>query len=305
MTSFNSPSQGHLNLWEDQTTEQAIHLHPERNALLYNARAWLSNSNAYLEPEDSSFLTSSQDSTHTRYDSDGFSTKIPNCVMKQSALDMPHKDKERLRRELEEIIARAIPKHGSEDSCWIYETSKAEERAQTISRWFSWRDHRFPKERQGRNLQQQVGALWIIVEGTMSSSQKYGWTFESWHLSHLCGNWRCVNPAHHTIEPGSDNQNRKHCHNGNRPRYACKHKPRCLMHFKNGKPKGITLLSSPETPSKKRFQSTLANAHGLMRVTSRRPSTTLTDRAKTREKSKVFGKDRSRGMKQQKIDFRK
>lgn len=297
VASFNSPYQGDLNSWEEQATVQAIDLHPERNALLYCAREWLSNSNAHLETGDSAFPISSQNSTDVRDE------KFPLCIMKQSALDMPKADKERLRRELEETITRAIPENGSEESCWICETSEAEEREQKVTRRFYWRDRRFPLKRQGRRLQQQIGTLWIIVEGTMSPSQKYGWTFESWHLSHLCGNWRCVNPAHHTIEPGSDNQDRKNCHNGNRPHHACKHKPRCLMHFKNGKPKGIMPLSSPETSSKKYFQSTLANADGLMKITKRQPSTKPTDLAKMCKKRKALGKDSARYMKQKKINF--
>jgi hypothetical protein len=44
-------------------------------------------------------------------------------------------------------------------------------------------------------------------------------------LSHLCGNWPCLNPAHATVEPGSVNISRNNCFSH---RSGCAHTPQCL-----------------------------------------------------------------------------
>lgn len=52
---------------------------------------------------------------------------------------------------------------------------------------------------------------------------------KKWHLSHLCGNWTCVNPGHTTVEPGNVNISRNNCfsHRG-----GCLHDPKCMKEKK-------------------------------------------------------------------------
>jgi hypothetical protein len=58
----------------------------------------------------------------------------------------------------------------------------------------------------------------------MNKQQKDGFINKQWHLSHLCGNWTCLNPGHTTVEPGSINIKRNNCFSH---RSGCPHDPEC------------------------------------------------------------------------------
>ncbi|KAH7126968.1 hypothetical protein B0J11DRAFT_579388 [Dendryphion nanum] len=72
-----------------------------------------------------------------------------------------------------------------------------------------------------------IGRLW---EGLMSNDEKEGVIEHSWHASHLCGNWTCLNPQHIIAEPGSINLSRNPCFADRDGR--CLHSPQCLKHLK-------------------------------------------------------------------------
>ena len=59
----------------------------------------------------------------------------------------------------------------------------------------------------------------------MTKQQKDGFINKQWHLSHLCGNWTCLNPAHTTVEPGNINISRNNCFSH---RSGCLHNPPCM-----------------------------------------------------------------------------
>ncbi|KAK8176760.1 hypothetical protein BC567DRAFT_227820 [Phyllosticta citribraziliensis] len=73
----------------------------------------------------------------------------------------------------------------------------------------------------------------------MTPSEREGWVNDAYHLSHLCGNATCCNPAHHVIESATANGTRKACHNRRRggPNayyLVCKHDPPCLFRTTDG-----------------------------------------------------------------------
>lgn len=63
----------------------------------------------------------------------------------------------------------------------------------------------------------------------MNKQQKDGFINKQWHLSHLCGNWTCLNPAHTTVEPGNVNISRNKCFSH---RVGCLHQPPCIKEKK-------------------------------------------------------------------------
>lgn len=82
------------------------------------------------------------------------------------------------------------------------------------------------------------GIVSKLVYHTMNKQQLDGFINKQWHLSHLCGNWICVNPKHTTVEPGNVNISRNTCFSH---RCGCPHNPPCLKEKKialnaDGKP---------------------------------------------------------------------
>ncbi|KAF2433050.1 hypothetical protein EJ08DRAFT_105578 [Tothia fuscella] len=110
------------------------------------------------------------------------------------------------------------------NQCWIHPaitTSQANNKAITTEIQI---DH-------VNRISIQFGHTMLLLHNKITDEQKSGIIEESWHLSHICGNFRCLNLHHFTIEPGSVNQNRKICHNKSKGR-ACvnrNHKPRCFF----------------------------------------------------------------------------
>ena len=94
---------------------------------------------------------------------------------------------------------------------------------------FSWKDTDDVYHSMGVNY----GIVALIVRKRVTSIQQDGFVYESWHLSHLCGNWTCCNWRHFTIEPGPVNVSRNRCllSSGLRTRKfngKCKHRPQCM-----------------------------------------------------------------------------
>ncbi|KAF7942300.1 hypothetical protein EAE99_000350 [Botrytis elliptica] len=108
-----------------------------------------------------------------------------------------------------------------------------------IQKAFSWQDHNGK-----HSLVLNFGMVSKILFHTMTKRQKDGFVNKKWHLSHLCGNWTCLNPNHTTVEPGNVNISRNSCfsHRG-----GCSHEPKCMKEKKaNLSAKGIPIYHDDE-----------------------------------------------------------
>lgn len=93
-----------------------------------------------------------------------------------------------------------------------------------IKRSFAWTDDI------GRHsLVLNFGICSKLIYLKMNKQQRDGWIQQQWHLSHLCGNWSCVNPRHTTVEAGALNSGRNACF---AHRDGCIHVPRCMKELK-------------------------------------------------------------------------
>lgn len=75
------------------------------------------------------------------------------------------------------------------------------------------------------------GVIAMLMKGVISEDMVQGLLQkQSWHLSHLCGNWTCCNWIHMTIEPSRINHERNACLNdqtAGRYDVPCSHEPMC------------------------------------------------------------------------------
>jgi hypothetical protein len=93
-----------------------------------------------------------------------------------------------------------------------------------IQKTFTWHD------RNGKHsIVLNYGIVHKLVNYKMNKQQKDGFINKQWHLSHLCGNWTCLNPGHTTVEPGSINIKRNNCFSH---RSGCSHDPKCMKEKK-------------------------------------------------------------------------
>ena len=119
-------------------------------------------------------------------------------------------------------ICQLLDMSGLNDDCRLHPTppfSKGKP-AGTISFGFSWRD-KYGFHRLGVNW----GIIALIALQKLTNAQTEGFIHNSWHLSHLCGNWTCCNWKHFTVESGPININRNGCFNSPA---KCTHSPPCM-----------------------------------------------------------------------------
>ncbi|KAF7877268.1 hypothetical protein EAF04_000951 [Stromatinia cepivora] len=108
-----------------------------------------------------------------------------------------------------------------------------------IQKTFYWQDHNGK-----HSLNLNFGIVSKILFHTMTKMQQDGFINKKWHLSHLCGNWTCLNPNHTTVEPGNVNSGRNNCfsHRG-----GCLHIPKCMKEKKvNLGANGIPIYQNSE-----------------------------------------------------------
>ena len=87
----------------------------------------------------------------------------------------------------------------------------------TIQCGFVWKD-----SSGDHKLKVNFGLVALIVRNQITEGQMKGYVKESWHLSHLCGNWTCCNWRHMTVESGRINNSRNQCF----PSHGhCSHEP--------------------------------------------------------------------------------
>ncbi|CZR58579.1 uncharacterized protein PAC_08471 [Phialocephala subalpina] len=128
-----------------------------------------------------------------------------------------------------------------DDDCWFHPAPPAARVTASgilrsvgkLQKCFTWQDHRGK-----HSLVLNYGIVSKIVNYKMTKQQKDGFINKQWHLSHLCGNWTCLNPAHTTVEPGNINISRNNCFSH---RSGCHHEPKCMKDKKislapDGKP---------------------------------------------------------------------
>jgi hypothetical protein len=80
----------------------------------------------------------------------------------------------------------------------------------------------------GNSWTMNFGIASLLVNEKLTMTQKLGIIYENWELSHLCGNWRCMNHSHFTVESKTTNLQRMACFNSKDR--ACAHNPPCLIH---------------------------------------------------------------------------
>jgi Zinc-binding loop region of homing endonuclease len=115
-----------------------------------------------------------------------------------------------------------------DDECWFHPSPPPARLATNgilrpcgkLQKRFNWKD-RIGKH----SLMLNFGIASKLVNYKMTKQQKDGFINKQWHLSHLCGNWTCLNPAHTTVEPGNVNISRNNCFSH---RSGCLHNPVCL-----------------------------------------------------------------------------
>ncbi|KAG4441889.1 hypothetical protein IFR05_002630 [Cadophora sp. M221] len=115
-----------------------------------------------------------------------------------------------------------------DDDCWLHplppparlRVSGVLRPVGCIRTTFTWKD----KDRK-HSIDLNYGIVVKLINYKMTKHQQDGFINKQWHLSHLCGNWTCLNPAHTTVEPGSTNVNRNSCFSH---RSGCLHSPKCL-----------------------------------------------------------------------------
>ncbi|KAF7939158.1 uncharacterized protein EAE97_007239 [Botrytis byssoidea] len=146
-----------------------------------------------------------------------------------------------------ESINRLLDPFREDDECWFH-PAPPPPRITPIGTWracgniqkaFSWQDHNGK-----HSLVLNFGIVSKILFHTMTKRQKDGFVNRKWHLSHLCGNWTCLNPNHTTVEPGNVNISRNSCfsHRG-----GCSHEPKCMKEKKaNLSAKGIPIYHNDE-----------------------------------------------------------
>ena len=116
------------------------------------------------------------------------------------------------------------------DECWLH--PKPALLTQIIAKTLKWRS------RDGRiyMLSIHLGLIVLLLANLsdpetfpISKEQKEGFIQDAWNLSHLCGNWTCLNPHHFTLEPGPINVSRNRCFKHSN---GCEHSPQCLKSLK-------------------------------------------------------------------------
>lgn len=77
-----------------------------------------------------------------------------------------------------------------------------------IKKLFGWTD---PKIKVKSCIVLNYGIVNKIINYTISKREADGFVNRKWHLSHLCGNWTCLNPRHTCVEEGRVNAERNGC----------------------------------------------------------------------------------------------
>lgn len=83
----------------------------------------------------------------------------------------------------------------------------------------------------GNSWGMNFGIARLLCLGKLSNEEKSGIIDKGWELSHLCGNWRCMNHEHFAVEAKSTNLQRMACFK--RRGVACLHRPPCMVGYQS------------------------------------------------------------------------
>ena len=164
-------------------------------------------------------------------------------------------------------VYRLFDRTRSDDDCWLHPSPPPARRdgrpMGTIKCGFVWKDSSGKQQ-----LNVNFGIVALIVKRQITKNQMEGYVNNSWHLSHLCGNWTCCNWRHLTVECGRTNVSRNQCF---RSAGRCSHEPPCMKHRKRRFPvtvdisnhirRAINFVSSDQTTTAG-FQSSFFTAVG-------------------------------------------
>ncbi len=154
-----------------------------------------------------------------------------HVVLVQTPSDVEEKMKKCIKR-----TEAQLWKHGDDPNvdrnCWL-DSAKLKNKSRTIHRQIS-----FYRNGRVHKVSLNHGVIAMKLRETLSKKMIDGLLQpRSWHLSHLCGNWICLNPSHMTVESPRDNQRRKSCLNkyttlsqytaSPNLRRLCPHSPKC------------------------------------------------------------------------------
>ncbi|KAF2007542.1 hypothetical protein P154DRAFT_120907 [Amniculicola lignicola CBS 123094] len=113
-----------------------------------------------------------------------------------------------------------------EEECWLYKGPRLpqlQKRSITLNIGIRCNGKR-------QKISLNFGFVSMLLKDLLTEEQKLGIIQESWHCSHLCGNWTCMNVRHLTAEAGKININRNPCF---RNLYgSCEHFPKCRKELK-------------------------------------------------------------------------
>ncbi|KAF1952611.1 hypothetical protein CC80DRAFT_552107 [Byssothecium circinans] len=122
-----------------------------------------------------------------------------------------------------------MPDKDQDNNCWIYERSQGgNSNSICIAITF---EHEGLKHR----LTQNFGTINMFLQGKLTTDIIDKFIEKWWHLSHLCGNWRCVNINHVILEARETNIRRNACFRAKEEarRPYCQHDPPCMTHLTN------------------------------------------------------------------------
>ncbi|KAL2065839.1 hypothetical protein VTL71DRAFT_3509 [Oculimacula yallundae] len=119
-----------------------------------------------------------------------------------------------------------------DDDCWLHPSPPSARLSVSgifrpvgkLQKRFAWKDND-----EKHSVVLNYGIVVKLVNFQMTKQQQDGFINKQWHLSHLCGNWTCLNPYHTTVEPGAVNVSRNSCFSH---RSGCLHTPKCLKEKK-------------------------------------------------------------------------
>ena len=134
---------------------------------------------------------------------------------------------DRMREKMKEYVYNIYKlfddSHNAHD-CWLHPAPPPVSRngrpVGHITCEFIWKDS------SGRHrLIVNFGIVALLIKHHLTTKQMEGYVNQSWHLSHLCGNWTCCNWKHLTVESGPINISRNQCF----PKAThCSHDPPCM-----------------------------------------------------------------------------
>ena len=150
---------------------------------------------------------------------------LPVAARKRLFFEIYQHQKRTAMQRVVEIFYSGVKGDRSPDSCWLYKGSRLPKTGRGLHMHISFRHN-------GRSERVALNILFVmmLLEGTLEKEHIEGIVEESWHASHLCGNWTCLNIRHIVPEPGAVNNSRNPCFRD--VDGPCRHRKNCLKHLK-------------------------------------------------------------------------